>query len=242
MAWVPIQDSDVAFTFTPSNSSVTMTGSVISADGTDGGASFTLTMDQDNVTFRITIQSYAANTEGMGITDLPFFQWPDQEGGEIVENTAADPEVAFEPSPIEGSVALEGGAIFYTSASGFEWSIFETYEFLMEVEEPDPPDLGEVYVIRNTLRAYQGGDNPQEVWVRTEAGKLDMSNVDSLTVDILRGTLKLLTLNATSPEVGKVEFTIAEDNIHSRLSLGGLFRVLVRADGRVIATGLLEVL
>lgn len=102
--------------------------------------------------------------------------------------------------------------------------------------------MNETFVIRGTHRAIEGGDNPQTAWVRTEAGKLDLTGVESLTVDIQRGGHKLLTIPATGDAGGRVDFTVTSANIKQKLSLLGLFRLYVRADGQVIYTGLLEVL
>ena len=102
--------------------------------------------------------------------------------------------------------------------------------------------MNESFVIRGTHRAVHGGDNPQVTWVRDEDGKLDLSEVEELTVDIQRGNHKILTIPATGDAEGRVDFNVTSANIKQKLSLLGLFRLYVRADGQVIYTGLLEVL
>lgn len=97
-------------------------------------------------------------------------------------------------------------------------------------------------IIQGTHRAYSGSDTPQAAWVRDDAGRADLSGAESITVDILRGDNTLLTIPATGDEDGRVDFTITAENIRQRLSLLGGFRLYVRADGRVIYTGLLDVL
>lgn len=97
------------------------------------------------------------------------------------------------------------------------------------------------YVIRGTHRAYMDSDSPQTAWVRDEAGKLDMSEVEALTVEIKSEGRELprLTLDATSPEAGQLSFTVPANS--PRL-WPGTFSLFAKADGEVVYTGLLEVL
>ena len=99
-------------------------------------------------------------------------------------------------------------------------------------------------VVQNTLRAYRDTENSFQLWVRDDAGKVDLTG-QTLQVRVKRGNAHYrggLILDATSPEAGLVEFDITPQNIKARLGMLGLFRVYVLADDVVIATGLLEVL
>lgn len=102
--------------------------------------------------------------------------------------------------------------------------------------------MNESFVIRGTHRAVRGGDSPQTAWVRDEDGRMNLAEVEELTVDIQRDNHKILTIPATGDAEGRVDFTVTSANIKQKLSLLGLFRLYVRADGQVIYTGLLEVL
>jgi hypothetical protein len=92
------------------------------------------------------------------------------------------------------------------------------------------------------FRAYAGADTPLTAWVRDEAGKQDLSAVESLTVEISRKGCPLLTLEADSPEAGRVDFTLTAENVQQQLNLLGVFRLRIIADNRVIQSGLLTVL
>jgi len=133
-----------------------------------------------------------------------------------------------------------------------------TLNFEMFVDGPTPPGPpdpfvdGDPYIIRGTHRAYRGSDSKQTAWVRTESGKLDMTDL-ALTVEIspysrgggsgydygIGSVYRPWVLDAVSPEIGKVEFTAPAAGVVRDCNTS-LFKFFVKADGRVVYTGLLE--
>lgn len=107
------------------------------------------------------------------------------------------------------------------------------------------------YVVRGNYRAYRNTDTPLVAWVRDEAGKLDM---DGMTIEVAIpypcprwgydyqvGSMgPELIIPATSPEAGKVEFTITAGNINQKLFSPAKL-LFIRADGVTVGTGLLEI-
>ena len=108
------------------------------------------------------------------------------------------------------------------------------------------------YVVRGNYRAYRNTDTPLVAWVRDDDGKLDM---DGMTVEvaipcpnpgygydyqIANGNGPELIIPATSPEAGKVEFTVTAGNINQRL-LSPAHVLFIRADGVTVGSGLLEI-
>lgn len=269
MQWVAIAASGAAFVFTENplsgtdSGSVSMAGSTITAAAhlVQSAPAWSLAMADTTIPVRFTFSGFetADITNGEVYHPAAFLFGDPPSFTLVTENEAAPapsstwtlptgPQTEWSPNPVE--VSTYSDTIFYagTGVSGDSIAIAESYSLLVEafVDVPDPPaDLGSVYVIQNTFRAYRNATNNLSCWVRTETGKLDMSNVETLQVRIKRGNAHFtagLTVDATSPEAGKVEFTITPANIRARLDMLGLFRVYVLADDVVIATGLLEVL
>ena len=124
-----------------------------------------------------------------------------------------------------------------------------TYSFTVEHDA----DTQDAYVIRGTVRVFRQTTNPVTVYVRSEEGPLDLSQVTTLEVAIPwaqsftpwwdYGTATqglFLTLTAYSPEPGRVMFTLPSETL---ARLYGSSNVLyVRADGRVVYTALLEII
>lgn len=107
------------------------------------------------------------------------------------------------------------------------------------------------YPVRGIYRAYRNTDTPLTAWVRDEAGKLDMTGqtvevaipypCPGWGYDYQIGTHgPELIIPATSPEAGKVEFTITAGNINQKLQ-GPAQVLFIRADGVTVGTGLLEI-
>lgn len=93
----------------------------------------------------------------------------------------------------------------------------------------------------NTQRAYMGADTTIAHWVRDDAGNRDFTG-DTLTVELYAYGLPdvLDTLAATSPEAGKVAFTVTEAFADRALS-PGVYRYQIKAGAAVVGGGLLEV-
>lgn len=98
----------------------------------------------------------------------------------------------------------------------------------------------------NTLRAYMGSDTALVVWIRDEAGKVDLADGDECVLYLypygssvkveetgIAGTLA----GATD---GKLNFTITESYADTNLK-PGLFRYSAYLEGSRKADGLLEV-
>jgi hypothetical protein len=107
------------------------------------------------------------------------------------------------------------------------------------------------YIIRGNLRAYRQTNNPITVYVRDDAGPLDMSAVDVLQAaitlgpscdywDYPNGPAPELLIDATTPAPGKVQFTITSAQLQTRL-FGPSFNLFVRADDQTVYTAQLEV-
>lgn len=93
------------------------------------------------------------------------------------------------------------------------------------------------------FRAYRATDTALTFWVRDDAGKRDLSEVESLTVEISRygrSEDSLVSLTGTSAEDGKVAATLTAATADRELG-PGLFRVDVVADDVALLTGVLEV-
>lgn len=131
------------------------------------------------------------------------------------------------------------------------------YSFVLEYDV----DAQDVYLIRGTLRAFRGTDNPMTVFVRTEQGPMDLSAVQTLEAVVTGRTTgwwaswwpgpdyglgvpnwrPLLTVTAYSPEPGRVMFTLPAGSLRTRL-WGSQFTLFIRADDRTIYTALLDVI
>lgn len=107
------------------------------------------------------------------------------------------------------------------------------------------------YIIRGNLRAYRQSNNPITVYVRDDDGPLDLTGVSVLQAavttdpmmggwDYQNGPAPELLIDATSPDPGKVQFTITASQIQQRL-YGPSFNLFVRADDQTIYSALLEV-
>jgi len=98
-------------------------------------------------------------------------------------------------------------------------------------------------IIRGTHRAYMDADTAQSAWLRDDAGPLDLSEYETLTVEVKasgRGKPRL-TLEAQGTEGGELTFTVTANGARTRL-WPGTFELFAKGDGTVIYTGLLEVL
>lgn len=162
MAWVPIQESGIAFDFnsqeaTFENSVVSLTNSNLASWGIGN------LVAPGN--FRVTVLDYQAFTE-FGFTTQASFHWGT---GNVQDNQTVD-GTAFTPSPIlmevtQQDIDADAGVIQYDGATGSEWSISETYGYLVEVfvADPEPPSTCEEY--GRTTRAYVSGYNRSMVHV-----------------------------------------------------------------------------
>lgn len=253
MAWVPIEESGIEFTFVPYaefGGVATLTDSVALNDrGTppSGGpiARWSLEFSNDDserepVLLRLTALSFAASGALTG------FGWDGETPGQQTNESPAS-ETSWEPSPFEATITFNGGGGVLTFTNNpFSEGAAQTSQFLIEVweEDPVPPDEETPpYIIRGTHRAYMGVDSPQTAWIRDEAGAHDLTAYDAITVDI-KGPSRdrpSLTVDATGTAGGKLQFTVPADGARKRL-YPGTFNLFAKADGLVIYTGLLEVL
>lgn len=125
-----------------------------------------------------------------------------------------------------------------------------TYTFVLEYDA----DVQDVYLIRGTLRAYRGTDNPQTVYVRTEEGPIDLSGIQLLEAVVVGDGAwpywgwdyglgpqwrPLLTVTAYSPVAGRVMFTLTAENVASLC--GSTYTLFLRGDDRTLYTANLEV-
>ena len=94
-------------------------------------------------------------------------------------------------------------------------------------------------IIQGTHRAYMGSDSPQAAWIRDEAGPVDLSGLD-VTVEVRRGAKRRMTVPGSGDDAGRLEFTITAESAKRRLRPGP-YTLQAIADGRVIYTGVLEV-
>lgn len=92
-----------------------------------------------------------------------------------------------------------------------------------------------------TQRAYMGADTAIGHWVRDDAGKRDFTG-DTLAVEFYAYGMPdvLDTLEATSPEAGKVMFTVTQSFADRALS-PGVYRYQIKAGAAVVGGGLVEV-
>ena len=262
MGWVPIHESALAdavdFGFSGGEGDVTFADSIVSQLEWNTYWWIALPTDPELPLLRVSVVEWAGEfSDFPAIIPLSWgFHWGPSfitsEGSTLGQeyNESPTPDSEWVPSPIqiefpppEIDAGEDYGIIQYRWFGESEGPA--SAQWLIEVWEdgpPEPVEIGDPYVIRGTHRAYSGGDTPQVAWIRTETGRMDLSGAESVTVDILRGDNKLLTIPATGDEDGRVDFTITAENIRQKLSLLGGFRLYVRADGRVIYAGLLDVL
>ena len=93
----------------------------------------------------------------------------------------------------------------------------------------------------NTLEARYGVDTPLTVWVRKDDAKVDFTD-ETITVAAFAygSTMPIDTLEAASPEVGKVTFTVSKEATERTLS-PALYRLSVRASDQEYWAGLLRI-
>lgn len=162
MAFVPIQDSGLAYGFFGENGEEIVDSVIaVSANNLSAWSIFNIGAA---INFRITIQSYEAVTGG-AITDQAAFDW----GSTGLQANQTEDGSGFTPSPVIGAITeadvLNGDDfIAYTGAHGSEGNPEETYSFLIEVELPEPePYSCEEY--GRATRAYVSGYNRSKVHV-----------------------------------------------------------------------------
>lgn len=251
MAWVPIQESGIEFTFVPDTAFggvATLTDSIATSDtGTPPSGSlianwslqFSNSSGRDPVMLRLSAQSFAASGSNTG------FAWDGDTPGSQA-NTSLTPTTAWEPSPFEATITFDGsGGVNTFSNEITPEDSSQTSQFLIEVNvegpgPPVPPLDGDPYVIRGSHRIFQCADTPVTAWVRTETGKLDLTGQE-LSVVIESGNRELVTLPATSSEIGKLEFTVPAETIKHSFPRLGPYVIKAFAGSRVIYTALLEV-
>lgn len=136
MPWVPLQDSAVSYTFNNIDGSAVLADSVVSLDNAQSpGWLISNDATEGEFLFRITVQAYSADTGGLGQTQVAVFDWNDAAGDPFQQsNESGEPDVSFDPSQVEGAVGF-GQGLSYTPASGSEWAVSETYQYLIEVWE-----------------------------------------------------------------------------------------------------------
>ena len=90
------------------------------------------------------------------------------------------------------------------------------------------------------LRATEGAETTLRVFVRDDAGPVDMTE-QALSVTFRQNSPILATLPATGAADGGVSFTLDAGTIN-RTMPPGLYTYRVMADGRVVHGGYIEVL
>lgn len=97
-------------------------------------------------------------------------------------------------------------------------------------------------IVRTTHRAYMGADTELSAWIRDEEGRVDLTQLGDIRVEVKRDTRDKpeLTVPATGTEQGRLDFTITAAGARKRLR-PGIFNLQVVADGEVIHIGYLEV-
>lgn len=233
-----------------------MVGSAIVAANAAPAGSFDHLFDLQTpagVAIRFTFEGFTTENIGAGAIYTPA-QF-DLDGDTVQVNEAAPypgtnwggeegPQTEWTPSPVTIGEEQAGALVRYfgTFQTSDSIPVAETFSLLVEVDVEPVFVLGDPYVIKGTHRAYVGVDSPQAAWVRTESGKLDLSGVTALQAVIKRGASDVLSVDATSPEAGKVSFTITGEQSRHSLSWSNSYTLHVIADGRVIYTGILEVI
>ena len=94
-------------------------------------------------------------------------------------------------------------------------------------------------IIQGTHRAYMGADSPQVAWVRDSSGPIDLTEA-VVTVEVRQGGKVRMTTVAAGDGKGRLEFTVTAAASKKRLRPGP-HTLSAISDGRVIYTGLLEV-
>lgn len=263
--WTPLAETGLSFTLTDFafSGSVAMVGSVITGvSATTENADddlFTFTVDTANPV-RLTAQAYTTQAMFNGDLYAPAFclgQLNEAAPYPSPNWVGNGPQNVWTPSPFEPS------GTFYTvaKATGDLVPCVESFQFLVEVEMPDPPAVpGDPYIIRNTARVYRGAVNNVKAWIRTEEGKLDLSAFTTLQAVIWSGSggafrdgytpgawmwpnsgqNLLFTVPVTSPELGLALFQLPPSGNTLRWIPSSLCYTIL-GDGVPLATGLIEV-
>lgn len=228
MTWVPIADSSVNYSF-GQGIGVVMSGSIVSANNA-WGANFSFGIEGvADIKLRVTNLEYHMDfSEGTS-----YFVWP---GGEQY-NEANGTTDSWLPQTFEAVISADGGNLQYNQATGSQ----ETYQFLIEVWQDDPPASPKPpHVINHVLRGYAGADSALSAWIRSEAGPLDLSgSALSVRIKSYKGHV-ISSYPASGTAGGEMTCTITE--AFGRINGTGVYRfdVLDAATG-VIAIGILEV-
>lgn len=118
--------------------------------------------------------------------------------------------VVLQSFPLDGvqrSIALdyaEGGALVVGSGAPDPQYL---YAGSLAIAIPAPLPGNAPYVIGNYLRAYWGVDTPLSVWIRGEAGPLDLTN-DVITVQLRWPWMVQADIPASGTADGEVAFTL----------------------------------
>lgn len=257
MPWVPIHESSVGFTFYPMGGLSSLEGSTVSfqVPGSPADSDWTISFSPAyDGQLRITALEYMAGQGGSGSNYEPAL-FTSGAGDQVNEappfpaTTYPDDSgvTAFLPSPVE--ISAPGVSVQYLATLSTLDNVPDdrSFSFLVEVwEEPGPEPPGEeypVYVVRGTHRAYMGTDSPQTAWIRDEGGRHDLTQYEEIVVEVksMGRDRPNLTLTATGSAEGELEFTVTADGARKRL-WPGVFNLFAKADGKVIYTGLLELL
>lgn len=262
--WTPIAESGIAFEFIPAGISFgTLEMPASTVVGVNVAPSNTLDDTLWEITFsgnvnlypvRVTALSFSMNTDFGAVTSPAAVDSNDTEAQ--MEQTG---ETTMTPSQITISEAIN--CLYQWPAYPGEFANQSSFQFLIEIEIPDPPPVpGEPYIIRNTARVYRGAVNNVKAWIRTEEGKLDLSAFTTLQAVIWSGSggafrdgytpgawmwpnsgqNLLFTVPVTSPELGLALFQLPPSGNTLRWIPSSLCYTIL-GDGVPLATGLIEV-
>lgn len=226
MAWRPIAQSGVPFTFLGGDAEIS--GSTVTAPFSvtpgweiqlDGGAA--------DYSVRVTMQAYQST---MQFEEEPsaftFTTVGDVET--VVTNLNEGTTSAFSPNPVIGT----GYRVVYTPGIGSETSRSESYTMLVELDVVSVPTIKPIL---QTFRGYHGADSAFRTWVRTDEGRADLSAA-TVTVRVYGYDSRTmqLELSATADALGMVEFTLPQGSAERQLP-GNLYRLelVVAAGGGV---------
>ena len=96
-------------------------------------------------------------------------------------------------------------------------------------------------IVDQPQRAYLGADNEMAVYLRTDAGRRDMSGAEEIKALVKRWNGHVVAeVEATGDANGRVAFTVTQELGEQQLA-PGTFALQIVADGEVVATGTLEV-
>lgn len=91
----------------------------------------------------------------------------------------------------------------------------------------------------DVFRAFVAGDTPLTAWARDAEGRRDMTG-ETVAVGVYSDGCLLKTLDATSPQAGQIDFTVAATDAQQWAGCGPL-ALMMLADGEVARIGLLEI-